>query len=310
MSTNPPSFRIAWESQIAKLPPEHQTVIRSQMNAFTDLYQAVTALNTKVEGVKSSAASTAASVENVTNNSETIIQQVANVIGFVNSQIGTSYVTLPSDYGAFIIFNDASAIAVTLSTLGSGGGITLPWYAWVWNEGAGLVTLTPASGTISYPNNLAAASMPVPQGFAAYVEYDGTNFYGVLASAPPSNTPAISHEWINSFNSTTGVFGQSQPAFSDISGTVAASQLPDPTTSALGGVQANAPISHEWINAINTSGVPQLSQPTAADVVPSSSTTSGRPTGVGIGFMDFDTTLGIPIWWNGTAWVNSSGTPV
>jgi hypothetical protein len=32
------------------------------------------------------------------------------------------------------------------------------------------------------------------------------------------------------------------------------------------GVQANNAISHQWINAINTSGVPQLSQPSFSDI--------------------------------------------
>lgn len=42
--------------------------------------------------------------------------------------------------------------------------------------------------------------------------------------------------------------------------------LPDPTTSSLGGVQAINPVSHQWINSISTSGIPSLSQPTFADV--------------------------------------------
>lgn len=42
----------------------------------------------------------------------------------------------------------------------------------------------------------------------------------------------------------------------------------------------------------------------------SSFATIDRPTGINTGFMGFDTDLGIPIWWNGTDWVNSSGTIV
>lgn len=42
--------------------------------------------------------------------------------------------------------------------------------------------------------------------------------------------------------------------------------LPVPTVSALGGVQANTAVSHEWINAISTSGIPQLSQPAFSDI--------------------------------------------
>lgn len=35
--------------------------------------------------------------------------------------------------------------------------------------------------------------------------------------------------------------------------------------------------------------------------------TANRPTVRPVGFEYFDTTLGIPIWWDGTNWVNASG---
>jgi hypothetical protein len=38
-----------------------------------------------------------------------------------------------------------------------------------------------------------------------------------------------------------------------------------------------------------------------------SGTTAARPAGVGLGQPYFDTTLGVPIWWNGTIWVNAVG---
>ena len=45
--------------------------------------------------------------------------------------------------------------------------------------------------------------------------------------------------------------------------------------------------------------------------VPSSGTTAGRPTTfLVIGQQYYDTTLGIPIWYNGTVWKNASGTTV
>lgn len=44
---------------------------------------------------------------------------------------------------------------------------------------------------------------------------------------------------------------------------------------------------------------------------PSSGTTAARPTtSLQVGQQYFDTTLGIPIFWNGTNWVNASGTTV
>jgi hypothetical protein len=45
--------------------------------------------------------------------------------------------------------------------------------------------------------------------------------------------------------------------------------------------------------------------------VPSSGTTANRPTDrLQVGQQYYDTTLGIPIWYNGTVWKNASGTTV
>jgi hypothetical protein len=46
-------------------------------------------------------------------------------------------------------------------------------------------------------------------------------------------------------------------------------------------------------------------------IVPESGTTANRPAiRLQIGQTYFDTTLGIPIWYNGTVWKNASGTTV
>jgi hypothetical protein len=105
-------------------------------------------------------------------------------IGFVNDQTGnTSYTTFPSDYGSCIVLNDASPIAVTLTAETT---IQLPWYATFLNLGTGTATLTPASGNISYPGNLAAASMPVATGQIGFVWFDGTNFQADVLSVAGS----------------------------------------------------------------------------------------------------------------------------
>jgi hypothetical protein len=49
-------------------------------------------------------------------------------------------------------------------------------------------------------------------------------------------------------------------------GIISSSRIPNPTTSTLGGVEAVSPVAHEWVNSINTSGVPQLSQPSFSDI--------------------------------------------
>jgi hypothetical protein len=55
----------------------------------------------------------------------------------------------------------------------------------------------------------------------------------------------------------------------------------------------------------------QLNNYTQATATPDYGTTVNRPkTLLQTGQMFFDTTLDIPIWWNGTKWVNASGTGV
>src|SRR5208283_2100606 len=93
-----------------------------------------------------------------------------------------------------------------------------------------------------------------------------------------------SHQWINSI-STSGAPAASQPGVADLSdmpnpnvvlagpssGSTAAAptfralvgaDLPNPSSSTLGGVRSMAQTSHQWINSISTSGVPAGSQPT------------------------------------------------
>ena len=307
MSTTPVISRFPFESHIAAMPPEQQYVIRNLWNVAFDAQTSIPILKSQIDTNKSSIDTVTSTVNNTSTASETTVV-TTNTIGGVNNETSeTAYVTQQSDYGAFIIMSDASAIAISLSV---SPGIQVPWYCTFFNEGVGLATLTPVAGTISYPNNLAAGSMPVAQGQAAIVAFDGTNFFAVTIPVPPQNTPVVDHQWINAFNWVTGAFSQSQPAFTDISGVAAPSQLPTPTVSALGGVEAIVAVTSNWINAISTAGVPLLSQPTAADIVPASGATGSRPTVHAVGQPFFDTTLGTPIWWNSTAWVNASGTPV
>lgn len=62
-----------------------------------------------------------------------------------------------------------------------------------------------------------------------------------------------------------GVFFHGTNAAS-LTGTLPAAVLPLPTASTLGGVESFASISHQFINAISTAGVPSAAQPACADV--------------------------------------------
>ena len=186
----PPSFRMAFGTQLDEQPEGVQQAHKTQWNAITDIYQSIGALNTKVEGVKSSAASTAAATKNVTANSETVIIQPGSLspsIGAVNNQTGaTSYATLPSDYGLEIILNSASPIAVTLNTLGSGASIALPWFCSFNNTGTATATLTPSTGTIN-----GGGSLALPGGDFCIVYFDGTNFSAELPATSGSGVTGL-----------------------------------------------------------------------------------------------------------------------
>lgn len=50
------------------------------------------------------------------------------------------------------------------------------------------------------------------------------------------------------------------------SGTLPAGRLPNPSATTLGGIESYTAVSHQWINAISTAGVPASTQPVAADI--------------------------------------------
>lgn len=196
------------------MPPQQQYVIRNLWNSVTDAQNAVPILKAQIDAHTTSIKANTTAI-NTSTASQTVIQQIAGSVGTVNNQSGNvTYATTQADASAFIILSDASPVAVSLT---GAPVIQLPWACVLINEGVGLVTATPASGTISYPNNIAAASMPVAQGQAAIICFDGTNFFSVIIAVQPQNTPLVVHQWISAFNSITGVFSQSQPAYSDIS---------------------------------------------------------------------------------------------
>jgi hypothetical protein len=78
----------------------------------------------------------------------------------------------------------------------------------------------------------------------------------------------------------------------------------------IGPVEYNQQYQDQMINALRLYFA-QIDNFTTYLGVPTSGTTANRP-GLELykGQMFFDTTLNIPIWWNGTNWVNASGTTV
>lgn len=116
-----------------------------------------------------------------------------------------------------------TTISTTVVKTFSGGSSSSTGTAGI-TQLTGDVVAGPASGvTPSSVVKVNGGAVPTSQ---AYVGTNGSGQF--VAAIAPANTPAVAHEWTNSYNSSTGAFTQSQPAFGDISGTASWAQLPNP----------------------------------------------------------------------------------
>lgn len=205
--------------QIDKEIPAKITVHIQRIYPWLNNHEsAILALNTKVEALKT------ASTTSTTNTVTTVTSATTTFpgLGTVNNQTGAvSYTTQTQDNGTMLIVDDASSIAVTLNSL-----VATPYLFFITNLGAGTATLTPTSGLID-----GGASFTLLQNYTSMVVFDGTNWWASFLPVVPVNTPAVAHEWLDSYNATTGAFTQTQPAIADISGLAAALALLAPLAS-------------------------------------------------------------------------------
>ncbi len=194
------------------LDAAHDSVVqalREHDKGLLDLQTAIPLLKSQIDALKSATSATTTVVSGGGGGGSTF----PNGIGTVNDQTGvTSYATQTTDNGAFIIFSDPSPVAVSLTT-----ALTPPWFCFVENWGGGFVTMTPSSGTISYINNLAAASMTLKTGYLAMVFFDGTDFFAATLPIVPQTFAVVVHEFLTSYDATTGLFTAAQPTANDIS---------------------------------------------------------------------------------------------
>lgn len=294
MAINLESFRYPFESEIANESEGAKTAHRNAYQGILDLNQAVAALKSQQTSSTTTTTATTTSTASTSSGSETVVSNTSTItIGYVNDQSGvTAYTTVQSDYGKYIILDDASAIAVTLSVSSSSPAITVPWFTSILNYGAGTATLTPITGTISYDNNLSAASMPVPQGCVAVVVYDGTNFWAELVPnignvvtqiipgtnvtiSPTSGVGAVT------INATGGGSSPNVQSLSLGSGTLSPQTELSTTTIAVTGESATSVVSAYIVG-------PTATQPTFIQVTPWWNTTTN---GLQIQIFNSSTTL-------------------
>lgn len=95
-------------------------------------------------------------------------------------------------------------------------------------------------------------------------QYDGSQWVAIGTLNPST------HAYIPGFgnlSANTVIAGPTSGAAAPATArALIGADLPLPTMSTIGGVQAVAPVTHQWINSISTGGVPALSQPAAADL--------------------------------------------
>ena len=209
---NPTSLRYPFE-----LKGQPDEVVQAHRYAFQGLVD----LNQAVVSLKSQVATNKQTITTVTSTGGGPIPPSPPFpfpgLGAINDQTGnTTYTVASTDNGILLILSDASPVAVTLNS-----ALTTPYFLFATNLGVGLVTFTPTTGLIN-----GAATYTLAKGYLALIAFDGTNWKTSATLIVPQSAGPTTHEWLASYDATTGVFTLTQPAFSDISGQITTSQLP------------------------------------------------------------------------------------
>lgn len=145
--------------------------------------------------------------------------RVAQDLVAVNAQSGTTYTLLTTDRSKLVTLSNASPVAVTVP-VATGAGFPAGFICQVQNIGAGTATLTPTTSTIN-----GAASLALLQYQSIDLVSDGTNWHALTGVTVFPVTTPVTHEFATGMNAS-GVLSLAQPAFTDISSTLAESQLP------------------------------------------------------------------------------------
>lgn len=156
-----------------------------------------------------------------------------------------------------------ATFACTGSPVVGAGTISCGWA----NESANVVLAGPATGSAAAPTfrALVGADLPNP----------GASSHGGVNSLA-----STAHQFFIGL-STAGNFSRAQPACADVSdasafcngtsaanltGTLPAAALPNPSASTLGGVESLAVVSHDFLTGISTAGLPTQAQPAFTDI--------------------------------------------
>jgi hypothetical protein len=147
--------------------------------------------------------------------------KLATDIVSVNAQTGTTYTVLGSDRSKLVTTSNAGAIAVTLpQATAIGGAFPAGWSAYIENIGVGTATITPTTSTIN-----GGATLTLATNTGVRIISDGTNYYAITGKTTIAVTGPVANNFATS-NNADGSLNLAQPAFTNISGTLAQTQLP------------------------------------------------------------------------------------
>jgi hypothetical protein len=108
----------------------------------------------------------------------------------VRAVMSTSDTILTTDNGGVVTYNNASGVSVTLPQGGTAGFPDNAFVVSVANYGAGAVTITPTTSTISYGAAVGGTALPLAQGESAIIALGSDGNYRALVMAALSPTAA------------------------------------------------------------------------------------------------------------------------
>lgn len=190
------------------------SAINLLFDAIQDHDTAIVALNTKMTTPATTPATVVPSIPS--SSSSSFPNQ-----GLVNVQTGVTYATQITDNGGLLVLNNAAPVAVTLTAT-----VQAPWFMSVVNLGAANAVFTPSSGFI---NNVSSLTLG-PNG-GAFIYFDGTSFWAPFIPIVPATKTVVAHQWLASYDASTGLFTQSAPVIADVTGLTAALALLAPIAS-------------------------------------------------------------------------------